>query len=249
MSARSADTAETVRRALYLLFALLSIANGLWLLIDPSNWNETLRMTLEDYSGEGIHVPLLRRLGATYLCLSLAFLWCFGNLEARRRVHPVLLLFFSLQAAIHVGELLSDQVPSHRWVTDAPLVLLPPLVLLLMMIRLPVRQAPARARGASDRQNDTRRDNTRRAPARAREPAFVPTAATASGSTESGAVKWFDRKKGFGFIVRPNGEELFVHYRAIQGTGHRYLRDGQPVRYRVGQGNKGAQAEDVEPLD
>lgn len=243
MSARPVGGGETARRAIYLLFALACIANGLWLLIDPVNWNDTLRMLLDDFSEGGVHVPLLRRLGATYLCLSLAFLWCIGNLEARRRVHPVLLLYFGLQAAIQVGELVSAQVPSHRWVTDAPLVLLPPLVLLVMLVRLPsARPAP---RGATGRDAPTRR--VAQKPAEPRQVAPAPVAA--SGETETGTVKWFDRKKGFGFILRPGGEELFVHYRAIRGTGHRYLRDGQPVRYRLGQGNKGPQADDVEALD
>lgn len=64
---------------------------------------------------------------------------------------------------------------------------------------------------------------------------------------EQGTVKWFDSKKGFGFIVRDTGEEIFVHYRAIRGRGHRALRDGQPVRFRVVTGDKGLQADDVSP--
>ena len=71
----------------------------------------------------------------------------------------------------------------------------------------------------------------------------------ASGSRERGTVKWFNGSKGFGFIVRENGEEIFVHYRSIVGEGRRGLRDGQAVEFRVETTDKGPQAEDVEGLD
>ena len=62
---------------------------------------------------------------------------------------------------------------------------------------------------------------------------------------EQGVVKWFNDTKGFGFIQRSNGEDVFVHFRAIQADGHRSLRDGQRVEFTVAQGQKGLQAEDV----
>lgn len=65
---------------------------------------------------------------------------------------------------------------------------------------------------------------------------------------ESGTVKWFDNAKGFGFIQRPQGEDVFVHYRAIRGEGYRTLQEGQPVQFNIVQGQKGLQAEDVEGL-
>lgn len=65
---------------------------------------------------------------------------------------------------------------------------------------------------------------------------------------ERGEVKWFNGKKGYGFIVRENGEEIFVHYREIQGQGRRVLSEGQKVEFRVGQGQKGAEAQEVIPL-
>jgi CspA family cold shock protein len=60
-----------------------------------------------------------------------------------------------------------------------------------------------------------------------------------------GTVKWFNDAKGFGFISRANGPDVFVHFRAISGTGHRTLAEGQKVSFRVTQGQKGPQAEDV----
>ena len=65
----------------------------------------------------------------------------------------------------------------------------------------------------------------------------------------TGKVKWFDAKKGFGFIEQESGDDVFVHFRAIVGDGHRSLRDGQRVEFSVVQGQKGFQAENVQPLD
>lgn len=63
---------------------------------------------------------------------------------------------------------------------------------------------------------------------------------------ESGTVKWFDNAKGYGFIQRQQGEDVFVHYRAIRGEGYRTLQEGQQVQFNIVQGQKGLQAEDVE---
>lgn len=66
---------------------------------------------------------------------------------------------------------------------------------------------------------------------------------------EVGVVKWFNDTKGFGFIQRSNGEDVFVHFRAIQADGHRSLRDGQRVEFVVAQGQKGLQAEEVRAVE
>lgn len=62
---------------------------------------------------------------------------------------------------------------------------------------------------------------------------------------ERGVVKWFNVKKGFGFITWDDGEDVFVHFRSIRGDGHRSLAEGQRVKFTVVQGEKGPQAEDV----
>lgn len=64
---------------------------------------------------------------------------------------------------------------------------------------------------------------------------------------EIGTVKWFNVSKGFGFISRENGEDVFVHYRSIRGEGHRKLIEGQQVEFVVTEGDKGLQADDVIP--
>ena len=60
-----------------------------------------------------------------------------------------------------------------------------------------------------------------------------------------GQVKWFDPKKGYGFIIGPDEQDVFVHYSQIQGDGFRSLRDGEDVDYELSQGEKGYQAREV----
>ena len=62
---------------------------------------------------------------------------------------------------------------------------------------------------------------------------------------ETGTVKWFDNAKGFGFIVRESGDDVFVHFSSIRGEGYRSLEEGQQVEFEVVQGQKGPQAQDV----
>ncbi len=64
-----------------------------------------------------------------------------------------------------------------------------------------------------------------------------------------GQVKWFDPKKGYGFIVGPSGQDVFVHYSQIQGEGFRSLKDGEPVDYELIQGEKGWQAKGVQRVN
>jgi len=66
-------------------------------------------------------------------------------------------------------------------------------------------------------------------------------------STYTGKVKWFDVKKGFGFLERDGSEDIFVHYRSIQGDGFKKLDEGQEVDFEVEEGDKGLQAVNVVP--
>ncbi|MEX2658150.1 MAG: cold-shock protein [Acidimicrobiales bacterium] len=61
----------------------------------------------------------------------------------------------------------------------------------------------------------------------------------------TGTVKWFNAEKGYGFIQREGGSDLFVHYTAIEGSGYRSLEEGQAVEFEVTQGPKGDQAQSV----
>jgi len=75
-----------------------------------------------------------------------------------------------------------------------------------------------------------------------------PVAASPSydmSNRDTGTVKWFNTSKGFGFISRDSGDDIFVHFRAIRGEGHRVLVEGQRVEFSVMNRDKGLQAEDV----
>jgi CspA family cold shock protein len=61
----------------------------------------------------------------------------------------------------------------------------------------------------------------------------------------TGSVKWFDTKKGYGFIKQPDGEDIFVHYSGIAGDGFRSLRAGETVEFEISKGPKGPQATNV----
>ncbi len=65
---------------------------------------------------------------------------------------------------------------------------------------------------------------------------------------DRGTVKWFSDEKGFGFITREGGEDVFVHHTAIQTEGFRTLAEGQNVEFEVTQGPKGLQAANVRPV-
>lgn len=72
----------------------------------------------------------------------------------------------------------------------------------------------------------------------------ISTAEVGDGR-EVGTVKWFNAAKGFGFITRENGDDVFVHFRSIQGKGHRSLGEGQRVAFEVTDSDKGLQAVEV----
>ncbi|MGH2731472.1 MAG: cold-shock protein [Actinomycetota bacterium] len=63
-----------------------------------------------------------------------------------------------------------------------------------------------------------------------------------------GTVKWFSDEKGFGFIQRDGGEDVFVHHTGIIGTGYKSLNEGQIVEFEVSQGQRGLQATNVRPV-
>ncbi len=68
------------------------------------------------------------------------------------------------------------------------------------------------------------------------------------GERETGVVKWFNATKGYGFLQRESGDDVFVHYSEIRGTGYRKLDEGQTVEFAVVEGDKGPQAQDVVAL-
>ena len=65
---------------------------------------------------------------------------------------------------------------------------------------------------------------------------------------QTGTVKWFNDAKGYGFITPESGEDVFVHFRSIMGTGFKSLQEGQKVTFKVVKGQKGMQADEVQPM-
>ncbi|HID40427.1 MAG TPA: cold-shock protein [Calditrichaeota bacterium] len=65
---------------------------------------------------------------------------------------------------------------------------------------------------------------------------------------ETGTVKWFNNSKGYGFISREQGDDVFVHYRSIEGDGYRTLEEGDRVEFEVAEGPKGLQANKVKRI-
>ncbi len=82
----------------------------------------------------------------------------------------------------------------------------------------------------------------------ANRPKKTKTVSTSNSNQIQGTVKWFNYKKGFGFIEQENGEDVFVHHRSIIGTGRTSLREGQKVLMNIVDSDKGPQAENVSPL-
>jgi len=107
----------------------------------------------------------------------------------------------------------------------------------------------SRSRGGRSRAKESREPRETRAPRESgATPAQSAAASTSALDKELGNVKWFSASKGFGFITRDTGEDIFVHFRSIMGNGHRILREGQRVEFAVTEGTKGLQAEEVSAI-
>ena len=79
----------------------------------------------------------------------------------------------------------------------------------------------------------------------ARQMSEAAGSAEAGAAREVGQVKWFSKEKGFGFITRPDGTDVFVHFSNVRGSGFRTLEEGMSVDYTVGAGKKGLEARDI----
>jgi len=180
-------------------------------------------------SGESL--PYLLQHNALYLALfgllNLAFAALPGDTQPRNRrplqavAGALLILASAVQAAVLLAPL--------EYIAGLPGVAASlPLAALAVLLNLLLNWQPGRA--------------PRKASAPARQEPLDP-------NRETGTVKWFNTTKGFGFISRDSGDDIFVHFRAIRGEGHRVLVEGQRVEFSVMQRDKGLQAEDVVTTD
>lgn len=152
-----------------------------------------------------------------------------AQLHARGSKRPVILavsILLVLSVVIQIGVLL---IPVAA-IAGQPATL---ASLLLAFIAVLLHLATAQAR-------DERQSRTHSTPRVRNTSSAVPAA-----GRETGTVKWFNTSKGFGFISRDSGDDVFVHFRAIRGDGHRVLIEGQRVEYTIMMRDKGLQAEDV----
>jgi CspA family cold shock protein len=122
-----------------------------------------------------------------------------------------------------------------------------PDLLLLIMFCLATAATALIVSGPASSAPAARTDQAAKTPKSAPKKAVNHSADNAG--REEGQVKWFNVSKGFGFITKDDGEEIFVHFRSIRGEGRRGLRDGQRVSFIVAQSDKGPQAEDVEGME
>ena len=140
-------------------------------------------------------------------------------------ISVVLQTFILLAPLTHIGGLPAELLPLG-------LTLVAALASLPEKFRAPAGSTPAVEAEARPRP--------------AARPAVAPAPARPlADDRERGTVKWFNTSKGFGFISRDTGDDIFVHFRAIRGEGHRVLMEGQRVEFSVIQRDKGLQAEDV----
>ncbi len=144
--------------------------------------------------------------------------------------------FFSLFVLLTLGILIANQVTAGASSAS------------VSSTRTEPRKRPTR-----DERKPRKRKPGKPATDKAKSTRSASEPSTPTGPRETGSVKWFNRNKGFGFLVRENGEEIFVHFRAIRGSdesdSHRKtLRDGQDVTFVVVERDKGPQADDVVPV-
>ncbi|KJH80803.1 cold-shock protein [Stutzerimonas stutzeri] len=151
------------------------------------------------------------------------------NISGRRR--PVLLAAAVLLIAAVVIQAAILLVPVSAIAGQPAMLVSLMLTFVAVLLQLATAQADVRATGHIPAPKATKGQPKR--------------AASPAPGRETGTVKWFNTSKGFGFISRDSGDDVFVHFRAIRGEGHRVLVEGQRVEFAIMMRDKGLQAEDV----
>lgn len=184
---------------------------------------------------EPSHTLVLACLGFSHLLLApIVPAWTHPT---KKNLQTLASIFLVLAVIVQIILALTHSAATP-WLALAPLAL-GTLIHLVLQQRPSAspKQAPSTARAT---------DSSPRAPEFS---APASSHAADDGPRETGTVKWFNTTKGFGFISRDSGEDIFIHFRAIRGEGHRILYEGQRVEYNVLEQEKGLQAEDVVVID
>ncbi len=108
---------------LYRIFAILNVANGLWMLVAPAGWFVEIPAAVPDTGPFNAH--LVRDLGVVYAVCGIGFAWCAENLDRALPVHVGITLFYAGHAATHVADILSGRLPASHWLIDTPAVFAP----------------------------------------------------------------------------------------------------------------------------
>jgi hypothetical protein len=119
---------------LLVLFGLVSVGNGLWMLFAPAAWYHELPAGVPDTGPLNAH--FVRDVGAAFLTVGVAMVVAAGRRAARLGVLLAATLFYGLHAAVHVADLVAGRLPAEHWLIDLPGVFLPPLILAVMAARL-----------------------------------------------------------------------------------------------------------------
>jgi hypothetical protein len=121
-------------KGIYLVFSLLNLFNGAWMLLFPQSWYKDLPADVPHTGPFNAH--FVRDLGVAFLVAGVAFAWSARNIDRSYPVHIGLTIFFTGHALIHLGDILTGHLPTTHWLIDIPGVFLP--ALLMIVLALPV---------------------------------------------------------------------------------------------------------------
>lgn len=119
-------------KLIYLIFGLLSLFNGAWMLLFPLSWYTDLPAAVPNTGPFNPH--FVRDLGVVFLIVGFAFGWSAFNLDRSRPVHLVLTAFFTGHALIHLADIVAGRLPHNHWTIDIPGVFVPALLMIILAV-------------------------------------------------------------------------------------------------------------------
>jgi hypothetical protein len=119
-------------RLIYLLFAIVSFCNGLWMLVFPLSWYADFPADIPHTGPFNPH--FVRDLGVVYLVVALAFVWAARNIDRSSLVHIALTLFFVGHALLHLADIAAGRLPHSHWLIDMPGVFVPALLMTILAV-------------------------------------------------------------------------------------------------------------------